>query len=179
MSRVGKQPIVVPTGVDVRIDGSIVTVKGGKGHLSFVVGRGVNVDLQAGVLQLTCGQAADKQCRANFGTARALIANMVHGVNTGWKKSLELSGVGFTAKLVDQKLILSVGFSHDVIFPVPAGVTCVVTKTTIVLDGCDKEVIGDFAAKIRNTQPPEPYLGKGIRYANEVVRRKAGKTGKK
>jgi large subunit ribosomal protein L6 len=104
---------------------------------------------------------------------------MVQGVSKGWKKNLELNGVGFVAKLQGPHLVLAVGFSHDVTMEVPSAIKCTVTKNTIDLESCDKELVGTFAAKVRQVQPPEPYLGKGIKYANETIRRKAGKTGKK
>jgi len=179
MSRVGRKPIVIPSGVDVGIDHLSVAVKGPKGSLSVRVGRGISVEKLDGSIVIGCDHPADKQCRANFGTARALIANMVAGVSTGWKRSLEMTGVGFNAKLNGSKLVLNVGFSHEVILEIPEGITCSVGKTNINLESCDKSSLSDFAAKVRSTQPPEPYLGKGIRYSDETVRRKAGKTGKK
>jgi large subunit ribosomal protein L6 len=179
MSRVGKKPIVIPSGVDVGIDYPSIAVKGPKGSLSIKVGRGISVKKIDQTIQIGCDYPSDKQCRANFGTARALIANMVAGVSTGWKKSLEMTGVGFSAKLNGSKLVLNVGFSHEVELEVPSGVVCSVGKTSVALEGCDKSSLSNFAAKVRSIQPPEPYLGKGIRYSDETIRRKAGKTGKK
>jgi large subunit ribosomal protein L6 len=122
---------------------------------------------------------SDLQARADYGTARATINNMVLGVSTGWKKTLELNGVGYAAKLQGQKLVLSVGFSHDVTMDVPTSIKCIVAKNSIDMESADREALGTFAAKVRQVQPPEPYLGKGIKYSDEKVRRKAGKTGKK
>lgn len=123
--------------------------------------------------------AEGKQANANFGTTRANINNMVLGVTKGWKRSLELSGVGFNAKISGKVLTLAVGFSHDVALPIPDAVKCSVNKNTIELESSDRVLLGTFAATIRKVQPPEPYLGKGIKFSEETVRRKAGKTGKK
>lgn len=178
MSRIGKLPVAIPQGVKGGVAGGVVQVEGPKGKLNFAIRSGVNVEVVDG--QFVCSVVgSDIQSRANFGTTRATINNMVKGVSQGWKKSLELNGVGYVAKLQGNNLVLSVGFSHDVTMEVPAGVKCAVTKNTVDLESCDKELVGTFAAKVRQVQPPEPYLGKGIKYANEVIRRKAGKTGKK
>lgn len=178
MSRVGKQPIVLPKGVSVKVDGAKVSVTGPKGSLALEVGAGVSVALESD--KVVVSQIEDtKQAKANFGTARANINNLVRGVVNGWKKSLEMSGVGFTAKVTGSSLILSVGFSHDVPLTIPAGTKCTVNKNLIDIEGIDKDVVGVFAAQVRMTKKPEPYLGKGIKYSNEVIRRKAGKTGKK
>lgn len=178
MSRIGKLPIELPTGVQLTVDGPVVKVVGPKGSLMRPVGQGVSVSTQAGSVRVE-KTGSGRQADANFGTSRAIIQTMVTGVSTGWKRALELSGVGFTAKLANDELVLSCGFSHEVRLPVPAGVTCVVGKTSIECESSDKELVGRFASTIRAVQPPEPYLGKGIKYSNEVVRRKAGKTGKK
>lgn len=178
MSRVGKQPISIPSGVTVKVDGGIVAVSGPKGNLSCEVGKGVSVALEGGKILVGLVKHG-KQENANFGTTRAKLNNMVKGVSQGWKRSLEMSGVGFTAKLAGQSLTLTVGFSHEVNLPIPKVVKCTVAKTTIDLESPDKEEIGRFAATIRKTKKPEPYLGKGIRYSDEVIRRKQGKTGKK
>ncbi len=178
MSRIGKLPVAIPAGVKGSVASGSVAVEGPKGKLTFVVRSGVNVEVIDG--KFICSiTGSDIQSRANFGTTRATINNMVLGVSAGWKKSLELNGVGFVAKLQGKNLVLAVGFSHDVVMEVPGDIKCVVTKNLIDLESCDKELVGMFAAKIRQVQPPEPYLGKGIKYSDEVVRRKAGKTGKK
>lgn len=178
MSRVGKQPITIPSGVSVKVEGAVVAVSGPKGNLSYEVGSGVAVAVEEGKVVVSLLRQG-KQENANFGTTRAKINNMVKGVSVGWKRTLEMSGVGFTAKLAGQVLTLTVGFSHEVNLPIPKVVKCSVAKTTIDLESPDKDEIGRFAAKVRKTKKPEPYLGKGIRYSDEVVRRKQGKTGKK
>ncbi|WKZ56332.1 MAG: 50S ribosomal protein L6 [Bdellovibrionota bacterium] len=178
MSRIGKKPVTIPSGVKASIEGSTVKVEGPKGKLSYTTGNGVGITQQGNVLQL---QLLDKhpQSSANFGTARAVINNMVEGVSKGWKRSLELNGVGYTAKVQGQTLTLTVGFSHDVTIMLPASVKGTVTKNVIELESPDRHLVGLIAAKIRKSQPPEPYLGKGIKYTEETIRRKAGKTGKK
>jgi len=178
MSRIGKLPVALPNGVKGAIAGGVVSVDGPKGKLSFKIRPGIVVELTDGkfVVSMT---GSDLQARADYGTARATINNMVLGVSNGWKKILELNGVGYVAKLQGQKLVLSVGFSHDVTMEVPASIKCVVTKNSIDMESADREALGTFAAKVRQVQPPEPYLGKGIKYSDEKVRRKAGKTGKK
>lgn len=178
MSRIGKLPVEVPAGVTVELNGSVVVVQGPKGVLSRELGQGVGVELAGRHLKVL-HKGSDRQSASNYGTSRALLQTMVTGVSTGWKKSLDMTGVGFGAKLAGPDLVLTCGFSHEVKLPVPAGISCTVGKTNIEVSSCDKELVGRFAATIRNTQPPEPYLGKGIRYSDEVVRRKAGKTGKK
>lgn len=178
MSRIGKLPVEIPEGVTVSVNGACVEVKGPKGALARSLGQGVAVELN-GRLVRVARTGNDRQAAANYGTSRALIQTMVSGVATGWKRNLDMTGVGFGAKLVGPDLVLNCGFSHEVKLPVPSGVSCSVGKTNIELVSCDKELVGRFAATIRNVQPPEPYLGKGIRYSDEVVRRKAGKTGKK
>lgn len=181
MSRVGKQPIAIPSGVQAQIKGREVTIKGPKGQLSFSHGNGVKILQEGQILKVALLDAdtEDKQSRANYGTARAILNGMVLGVTTGWKKSLELNGVGFTAKLAGQILTLATGYSHDTKILVPKEVKCTINKNTIELESCNKEVLGTLASRIRRVCPPEPYLGKGIKYSDEKIRRKAGKTGKK
>ena len=178
MSRIGKQPVILPSGFEAQISASSVTIKSPKGSLTMPLGRGVAVSQGKGELNVAV-TGADKQSRANFGTTRALLSNMVKGLSTGWKRVLEMNGVGFVAKVNGQTLILTVGFSHDVIVEIPKEVKCVVTKNIIELESANKELVSNLAANIRKVQPPEPYLGKGIKYQDEKVRRKAGKTGKK
>ena len=178
MSRVGKQPVVLPQGVQADIKENMVSMKGPKGSLSMKLAHGVKVVNDSGKLVVSI-TTPDKQSKANFGTTRAILNNMVKGLTTGWKRSLEMNGVGFTAKIAGQNLTLAVGFSHDVIVNLPKELKCTVTKNVIDLESVDKELVGTYASKIRKIQPPEPYLGKGIKYAEEKVRRKAGKTGKK
>jgi large subunit ribosomal protein L6 len=178
MSRIGKLPVEIPSGVKGAVSGGVVSVEGAKGKLAFVVRPGVAVEVVDGkfVVSMT---GTDAQSKADYGTARATINNMVAGVSKGWKKVLELNGVGYNAKLQGQKLVLAVGFSHDVALDIPAAIKCAVVKNTIEMESADKECLGTFAAKVRDVQPPEPYLGKGIKYSDESIRRKAGKTGKK
>ena len=178
MSRIGKQPVVLPQKVKAAVVGSVVSIEGPLGKMDYVPGAGVSVVCQDGKLVVSnLGQ--DKQARANYGTTRARLNNIVHGVAQGWKRSLEITGVGYTAKLQGPKLMLTVGFSHDVALDIPTAVKCVVNKNIIELQSCDKELLGTFASRIRRVQPPEPYLGKGIKYSEEKIRRKAGKAGKK
>jgi large subunit ribosomal protein L6 len=178
MSRVGKLPVAVPAGVTALVEGRVVRIKGPKGELSTSFSSGIEVVLENSLL-IVRKVLNNTQANSDFGTIRALIQNMVRGVTSGWKRTLEMSGVGFGAKLNGSILVLSVGFSHEVHLPLPESVKASVTKTTIELESINKAELGNFAATVRAVQPPEPYLGKGIRYSDEVVRRKAGKTGKK
>lgn len=177
MSRVGKKPVEIPKDVEVSVNAGQVSVKGPKGALHYNIGSGVNVS-RDGTAVVVSVAASDKQTRANFGTTRAMINNMVKGVTKGWQRSLEMSGVGYTAKVAGDLLTLAVGYSHEVKIIVPKGVTCSLNKNIITLDSCDKEAVGTLASRIRKVRPPEPYLGKGIKYVEEKIRRKAGKAGK-
>ena len=178
MSRVGKQPVDLPKDITAEITANRVSLKSSKGSLAMAVGSGVEIKKEANQLIVSM-IGIDSQSKANWGTTRARLDNMVKGLTTGWKRSLEMNGVGFTAKLNGQNLVLAVGFSHDVTIILPKEIKCAVTKNVIDLESVDRELVGTYAAKIRKVQPPEPYLGKGIKYAEEKVRRKAGKTGKK
>lgn len=178
MSRIGKLPVALPQGVKGSVSGSTVLVEGPKGKLSYSVRPGIKVELQNGNFIVSM-IGSDGQAKADYGTTRATINNMVKGVSAGWKKTLELNGVGYTAKLQGKNLVLAVGFSHDVTMQVPDAIKCAVNKNTVELESSDREILGTFAAKVRDVQPPEPYLGKGIKYSDETIRRKAGKTGKK
>ncbi|MBN8547809.1 MAG: 50S ribosomal protein L6 [Deltaproteobacteria bacterium] len=178
MSRIGKQPVTVPAGVKASVSNGVVHVEGPKGKLDYTLGAGVQAAIQDGKVVVSI-VGSDNQTRANFGTARARINNMVEGVTKGWKRSLELFGVGYNAKIQGQALTLAVGFSHEVKMDLPKEVKCNVVKNTIELESADRELVGTVAARIRKVQPPEPYLGKGIKFTEEKVRRKAGKTGKK
>jgi large subunit ribosomal protein L6 len=180
MSRIGKLPVALPQGVKANVQAGDIIIEGPKGRLSFRPAHGVQVAVEGGKVIVSAPESVtNAQLKANYGTARARINNMVKGVSTGWKRSLELNGVGFTAKLAGQALTLTVGFSHEVVIEIPKEVKCNVTKNVIDLDSADRELVGQVAARIRKVQPPEPYLGKGIKYAEEKIRRKAGKTGKK
>ena len=178
MSRIGKQPVALPAGVTPKVSPTTVSVQGPRGTLSYKLGSGVEVILEDGALVVR-RISGDKQAFANFGTTRALLNNMVIGVTEGWKRSLELSGVGYRATISGQKLTLNVGLSYQVDMDIPREVSCKVDKnTTIHLESNDRELMGNIAAKIRRVRPPEPYLGKGLKYAEETIRRKAGKAGK-
>jgi len=176
MSRIGKVPVPLPKGVDVKIDKNEIKVKGPKGELNLVYPQRVTVKQEDGAVHVV-RHGDDKQSRAYHGMVQRLVRNMVLGVTEGFKKELEIQGVGYRAAMEGTKLNLSVGFSHPVSFEPPKGVTIEVPKpTTVVVSGYDKQKVGQIAAEIRNVRPPEPYKGKGIRYAGEVVRRKVGKT---
>lgn len=178
MSRIGKKPVPVPAGVEVTIDGHNVRVKGPKGELARDLHPVMSVQLVDGQVRVERPSDA-KQHRALHGLTRTLVANMVEGVTKGYEKSLEISGVGYRASKQGEKLVLQVGYSHPVEMIPPAGVEIdVPAPTRISVRGIDKEAVGAMAARIRSAREPEPYLGKGIRYANEHVRRKAGKAGK-
>jgi large subunit ribosomal protein L6 len=179
MSRIGKIPVVIPDGVKALLLDGAVVIEGPKGKLSFKPNRGIKVVCEPKQIVVSLDSNATEASKVDWGTTRATILNMVNGVTKLWKRSLEMNGVGFNAKLQGQKIILSVGFSHEVEIEIPKEVKCAVTKTTIDLESVDKQLVGTLAAKIRKVQPPEPYLGKGIKFSEETVRRKAGKTGKK
>ncbi|ADU12641.1 MULTISPECIES: 50S ribosomal protein L6 [Asticcacaulis] len=175
MSRIGKKAIAVPKGVTITLDGQAITVKGPKGQLNWTVVEEIEVTHEADNLSVAPrGETA--RHRAMWGLSRTLIANMVKGVTEGFESNLELVGVGYRAAMKGNNLELSLGFSHPVEVAPPAGVTFVVPKQTeIKIQGIDKQVVGELAAKIRKIRPPEPYKAKGVRYAGEKVRRKEGK----
>ena len=178
MSRIGRAPIAVPAGVEVKIDGSTVTVKGAKGTLTRTVDSNMNVTLADGVITVTRPNDS-KENRALHGLTRTLIANMVQGVNEGFKKELEINGIGYRAAKQGKDLVLNIGYSHDVIMPEKDGITVEVpAPNKIIISGPDKQKVGQFAAEVRGKRPPEPYKGKGIKYVDEVIRRKEGKAGK-
>ena len=178
MSRIGRMPIAVPAGVDVKIDGSTVTVKGPKGTLTRTVSSNITVTLDNGVITVTRPNDL-KENRSLHGLTRTLIANMVVGVNEGFKKELEINGIGYRAAKQGKDLVLNIGYSHDVIMPEIDGITVEVpAPNKIIISGPDKQKVGQFAAEVRGKRPPEPYKGKGIKYVDEVIRRKEGKAGK-
>jgi large subunit ribosomal protein L6 len=178
MSRVGNKPVDLPDGVNVEIDGSAVTVKGTKGELNREFNERIGFDVDNGVITVTRPDDT-RESRALHGLSRALLANMVTGVSDGFRKELEIQGVGYRASLKGSDVELLVGFSHPVVVEAPAGITFEVPEQTkIIVSGIDKEQVGQVAANIRKVRPPEPYKGKGIRYSGEYVRRKAGKAGK-
>jgi len=175
MSRIGKKAVEVPSGVTVTIDGQDVTVKGAKGQLSWTVVDEIVVKQENGELTLT-PRDDSQRARAMWGLSRTLVANMVEGVSRGFEKNLELVGVGYRAAMKGNALSLQLGFSHDVDIVPPPGITFASGKQTeIKISGIDKQVVGEIASKIRRIRPPEPYKGKGVRYAGENVRRKEGK----
>ena len=178
MSRVGQMPVIVPPGVGIDIKGSLVTVKGAKGELSREFTDRVSFDVEDGVVKVTRPDDT-RESKALHGLSRALLANMVEGVSDGFKKELEVQGVGYRATLKGKNMELQVGFSHTVTIEAPDGITFEVPEPTrIIVSGIDKEQVGQVAADIRKVRPPEPYKGRGIRYRGEYVRRKAGKAGK-
>lgn len=177
MSRIGKKPVPVPAAVTVKVDGPRVTVKGKNGELSLAVHERVSVRFDESKRQLLVERPDDaRESRALHGLTRALLNNMVVGVEKHWEKKLEIQGVGYQASLTNKVLTLQVGFANQVKLPVPANVVCEVPDNThIVVKSLDRQACGQFAAEIRSVRPPEPYKGKGIRYSDERVRRKEGK----
>lgn len=178
MSRVGKKPLQIPSGVDVKIEGQTVTVKGPKGTLSLALHPHVSAKVAEGSLTVDVKDHELVKDRALWGLFRRLIENMVTGVTKGFEKKLEIIGVGFRAAAQGKVLKLEVGFSHDVDFPVPEGITVTVDKNIITITGIDRHLVGQTAAQIRAIKKPEPYKGKGIKYVDEVIKRKAGKAAK-
>ncbi len=176
MSRVGKKVITIPAGVTVTINGADVTVKGGKGELSWTLPAGITAAVEGS--ELTVSRAEETRAlRALHGTNRSLLANMVEGVSKGFVKELEIVGVGFKAAVKGKALDLALGKSHPILHPIPAGVTVTVTDNTKVkVEGIDKQIVGQFAAEVRGYYPPEPYKGKGVHYVGEYIRRKEGKS---
>ena len=178
MSRIGKLPIPVPTGVDVAITGQSVTVKGPKGSLSHVVAEPITVVQEDGNLQVARPDD-ERESKALHGLSRTLIANMVTGVTAGYSKTLEIVGTGYRVVAKGSDLEFALGFSHPVVVPAPEGISFrVESPTRFAVEGIDKQKVGEVAANIRKLRKPDPYKGKGVRYQGEVIRRKAGKTGK-
>ncbi len=178
MSRIGKKPISIPGGVKVALDGRTLRVEGPKGRLQRDLHDQVEISIEAD--QILVNPCNPRTGGPLHGLTRTLIANMVDGVTKGFTRALEINGVGYRAELKGAMLNLALGYSHPVEYPLPAGISAEVEKQTkITLSGIDKELVGATAAKIRSFRPPEPYKGKGIKYANETILRKAGKTGKK
>ena len=173
MSRVAKRPVDLPQGVTASVAANVVKVKGAKGELSLIVAKGVTVESQEKKLQIGF---ANPESRMTAGATRAHIANMVLGVSKGYERKLELVGVGYRAAVQGKTLNLQLGFSHDVPYAIPPGITIVTEKPTMIsVSGIDKQLVGQVAAEIRSWRPPEPYKGKGVRYEGEYVRRKEGK----
>ncbi len=178
MSRIGKKPIEIPAGVDVQIEGTLVTVKGPKGTLTRNVHPNITVEKDGNVINVTRPND-DKMNRSLHGLTRTLINNMVVGANETFKKELEVNGVGYRCEAKGQVLTLKIGYSHDVVMTAPEGITVEVPNPNkIIISGPDKQMVGQFAANVREKRPPEPYKGKGIKYVDEHIRRKEGKAGK-
>jgi large subunit ribosomal protein L6 len=175
MSRIGKAPIVIPAGVKVQVEGSVVRAQGPRGQLAQPVPPGLRAALADGKVVIA-REGDDRKSRALHGLTRALVANMVDGVKNGFERKLEIVGIGYRAQVQGRNLQLALGYSHPVIFPLPDGITAEIDKQTLVtLRGPDKALLGETAAKLRSLRRPDPYKGKGIKYADEVIRRKVGK----
>ena len=175
MSRIGKKPVIIPSGVIAKLDGRTIAVKGAKGELKFTAPEQVSVTIEDGAVHVK-PHGDDKSARAMWGMTRAQIANLVGGVTHGFEKKLEINGVGYKAAIAGKNLQLSLGYSHDITYPIPAGVTITTPKPTeITVAGIDKKQVGQIAAEIRGFRGPEPYKGKGVKYAGEFIFRKEGK----
>ncbi|MFH1971393.1 MAG: 50S ribosomal protein L6 [Patescibacteria group bacterium] len=177
MSKIGKQPIKIPEGVNINIDSNEVIVSGPKGEIKHNLAKAVFLEKKEDYLEVSTKDRS-KQGRANFGTTRAILSNMVLGVRDGWTKQLELVGSGYKSETDGKTLTLIVGFSHPVKIEETEGITYKAEKNVITVEGIDKQLVGHLAAKIRSVRPPEPYKGKGIKYIDEIIRRKAGKAAK-
>jgi len=178
MSRIGRMPIEIPAGVDVKVNGTEVTVKGPKGELKDSFHQDITIAVEGNVINVT-RPSDNKEHRALHGLTRTLVANMIEGVTNGFKKELEVQGVGYRVAKQGKDLVMNLGFSHQVIVPEIDGISIEVPNpNSIIISGANKQMVGQFAAEVREKRPPEPYKGKGIRYAGEYVRRKEGKAGK-
>lgn len=178
MSRIGKKPITIPAGVDVKVNGNEVSVKGPKGELKNTFNADMIIALEGNEITVT-RPSDSKEHRALHGLTRTLIANMVEGVANGYSKTLEVNGVGYRVQKQGKNLVMNLGFSHQVIMEEPAGIAIEVPNPNqIIISGADKQQVGQFAAEVREKRPPEPYKGKGIKYADEHIRRKEGKAAK-
>ena len=177
MSRIGKLPIEVPTGVTITVDNDVITVVGAKGQLSEVLQKGLKISQEDGWLKVT-RENEERETRSKHGLMRTLINNMVNGVTKGFEKKLEINGVGFRANMEGSKLKMSLGYSHDIYFEAPEGVNIQVEQNIITVSGISKQKVGQVAAEIRSFRKPEPYKGKGIKYTDERIIRKSGKSGK-
>lgn len=179
MSRIGRMPVTVPAGVEVKVDAeNCVTVKGPKGTLTQKFNPEMIIKVEAGVITVQ-RPSEEKQHKALHGLTRTLISNMVEGVTNGYSKKLEIVGVGYRVAKQGNQLVLNLGYSHNVIMEEPAGITFEVPDSnTIIVSGADKQLVGQISAEVRSKRPPEPYHGKGVKYSNEYIRRKAGKAGK-
>ncbi|MCX2683626.1 50S ribosomal protein L6 [Campylobacter sp. MIT 21-1685] len=178
MSRIGKQPVIIPTGVEVQLEGNLLKFKKGNVAKELDIKANVNVEIKDGAI-LFSPKDESRQSRAYWGTYRALAYNVIVGITDGFSKTLEINGVGYKAALKGKVLELSLGFSHPINFDIPQGIEIVVDKNNVIVKGNDKQVVGQVAAQIREFRPPEPYKGKGVKYSDERIIRKAGKTSKK
>jgi large subunit ribosomal protein L6 len=175
MSRIGKKPIPVPSGITANVEGQTVKIKGPKGALSVVLHDDVAVKLEGGAIKLD-PRSETKRARSQWGTSRTLVANLIAGVSKGFEQRLEINGVGYRAQVQGKNLQIALGFSHDIVYPIPEGITIATPKPVeIVITGTDRQKVGQVAAEIRDYRPPEPYKGKGIKYADERIFRKEGK----
>ena len=175
MSRVGKKPVAVPSGVTATVSGQTVKIKGQKGELSFVVPEEVSVAMESGAVAVN-PRSESKDAQAKWGMSRSQLSNLVEGVTKGFEKKLEITGVGYRAALQGKNLQLALGYSHDVVYAIPEGIAITVPKPTeIVINGNDSQRVGQVAAEIRSYRPPEPYKGKGVKYSDEFIFRKEGK----
>ncbi|MCB0326438.1 MAG: 50S ribosomal protein L6 [Bdellovibrionales bacterium] len=177
MSRIGKQPIQIPSGVTVSVNSGVVKVQGSKGNLEYLVDERVSVEVKDSEILCAMKDESVDQSRARFGLVRSILSNMVEGCGTGFKKELQINGVGYRGQVSGRNLELALGFSHPVHYPIPDGIQIDVDKQgKVTIEGPNKQLVGQVAAEIRDFRPPEPYKGKGVKYADEVVRRKAGKS---
>jgi large subunit ribosomal protein L6 len=175
MSRIGKKPIAVPSGITANVEGQTVKVKGPKGALQVVLHDDVAVKLEGGLIKVD-PRGETKRARSQWGTSRTLIANLISGVSKGFEQRLEINGVGYRASVQGKNLQIALGYSHDVIYPIPEGITIATPRPVeIVISGSDRQKVGQVAAEIRDYRPPEPYKGKGIKYSDERIFRKEGK----
>ncbi len=177
MSRIGRMPVTVPAGVEVKLDGQTLTVKGKNGTLTQTFHPDMIIKVEAGAV-IVERPSEEKLHKALHGLTRSLIANMVIGVSEGYKKELEINGVGYRAQMQGTKLVMSLGYSHPVEMEQPEGIKFEVTENKITVSGADKQKVGQVSAEIRSKRPPEPYLGKGVKYIDEHIKRKSGKAGK-
>jgi large subunit ribosomal protein L6 len=175
MSRIGKKPVPVPSGVTANVEGQTVKMKGPKGALQIVLHDDVSVKMESGAIKVD-RRSETKRARSQWGTARTMVANLVTGVTKGFERKLEITGVGYRAAVQGKNLQIALGYSHDVVYPIPEGIAIAAPKPTeITITGIDKQKVGQVAAEIRGFRPPEPYKGKGVKYAGEYIFRKEGK----
>ena len=179
MSRLGKLPIILPANTHARLEDGFIVIKGIKGEIKEKLHNAVNVEVGEKEIKISVDSQKSKKEKAIWGTYSSVIKNMVKGVTDGFEKKLEINGVGYRASVSGSKIILNVGFSHPVEYVLPAGISAKTEANTITISGIDKQLVGEISAQIRKIRPPEPYKGKGIKYAGEVIRRKAGKTAAK